>query len=194
MRVLDLFAGTGSATKAFRDRGHEVITVELDPSFKPDIVADVRHLPIKGHIDFIWASPPCEEFSVCFVQHQFVAKAWRVPAIDYSFNLLHVTLQNIDRLKPRWWLIENTRGLQYILGRARAHAGSFYFWGDFPPFDLSHKTRNWNKGTKYIKGRINNVNSNGVSITSHKTRTKEYATVPYEVGKSLCVMMEAFGE
>jgi hypothetical protein len=30
MRVLDLFAGTGSATKAFEDAGHEVIKVELD--------------------------------------------------------------------------------------------------------------------------------------------------------------------
>ena len=34
MRILDLFAGTGSATKAFEDAGHEVIKVELDTYFE----------------------------------------------------------------------------------------------------------------------------------------------------------------
>jgi hypothetical protein len=29
--VYDFYSGTGSATKAFEDRGHTVIKVELDP-------------------------------------------------------------------------------------------------------------------------------------------------------------------
>lgn len=38
MRVLDLFSGLGGWSAAFRDRGHEVITLDIEPKFKPDIV------------------------------------------------------------------------------------------------------------------------------------------------------------
>lgn len=65
--VLDLFAGRGTATKAFRDRGWEVVTVEIDPQHRPDIVGDIGswNPPFKpGHFDFIWASPPCTTFSL----------------------------------------------------------------------------------------------------------------------------------
>lgn len=66
LRCLDLFAGRGTASRPFRDRGWEVTTVELDPLHRPDIVADINDWepPFKpDHFDFIWASPPCTAFS-----------------------------------------------------------------------------------------------------------------------------------
>ena len=65
MKVLDLFAGTGSATKAFEDNGHEVIKVELDEYFEAherDILKlTPEYLTNKyGQFDFVWASPPCQ--------------------------------------------------------------------------------------------------------------------------------------
>ena len=67
LKILDLCAGTGSATKAFKDAGHEVIHLELDPSFNPEICMDIRtfakdpttYLPHGWMPDVIWASPPC---------------------------------------------------------------------------------------------------------------------------------------
>jgi hypothetical protein len=57
---LDLCSGLGGASQPALDRGWRVIRVDIDPRFKPDIVADVRALPLKPfHVDVLWASPPC---------------------------------------------------------------------------------------------------------------------------------------
>ena len=66
MRVLELFAGTQSVGKAFRARGHEVISLDLDPKTAPDHCMDIRAFDYKslGNFDVIWASPPCTEYSI----------------------------------------------------------------------------------------------------------------------------------
>lgn len=61
---LDLCSGLGGASQPALDRGWRVIRVDIDPRFKPDIVADVRALPLRPfHVDVLWASPPCQEFA-----------------------------------------------------------------------------------------------------------------------------------
>ncbi len=42
--LLELFSGTGSVGKAFRARGWEVFSVDIDPAAKPTLVADVLDL------------------------------------------------------------------------------------------------------------------------------------------------------
>lgn len=74
MYVLDLYAGTGSATDPFKDRGHEVVTVELDPEDRftdVDLKLDVRELARDPDAylgdrrpDVLWASPPCDAFTM----------------------------------------------------------------------------------------------------------------------------------
>lgn len=68
MRVLELFAGTQSVGKAFRARGHEVVSLDLDRKTAPDYCCDVRDFdyknPALGEFDVIWASPPCTEYSI----------------------------------------------------------------------------------------------------------------------------------
>ena len=41
-RVLDLFSGTGSVADVYRAHGYEVVTVDIDGRWKPDIKVDVR--------------------------------------------------------------------------------------------------------------------------------------------------------
>lgn len=73
LKIVDGFAGTGSATKAFRDAGDLVLGVELNDhvSFPPvhwrNILTltpkKVRHM-LGGDPDFAWFSPPCTAFSI----------------------------------------------------------------------------------------------------------------------------------
>jgi len=44
MRVLDLFSGLGGWSQAFKDRGHEVVTVDIAPKFAPIICKDIMEL------------------------------------------------------------------------------------------------------------------------------------------------------
>ena len=64
--LLELFSGTGSVGRAFRARGWEVFSVDLDAGCKPTLVADVLSLQteqLPTDVDLIWASPPCTHYS-----------------------------------------------------------------------------------------------------------------------------------
>ncbi len=61
--LLELFSGTGSIGRAFRERGWQVTSVYLEEKFHPTICCDVVELKAEsvsgfGNIDLLWASPP----------------------------------------------------------------------------------------------------------------------------------------
>lgn len=79
-----------------------------------DLVADIRTLkandfPYKP--DILWASPPCEGFSVAAI-----GKSWNhdnTPKSDTArlgLELVNHTWRLIYELEPTWWFIENPRG------------------------------------------------------------------------------------
>lgn len=80
MIVYDLFSGTGSATKGFRDRGHKVYTFDNDTKFDATEHVDVLTLTAQylkdtyGKPDFLWASPPCTAYSVGSFRHHWEAR------------------------------------------------------------------------------------------------------------------------
>lgn len=74
MKVLDLFSGTQSIAKEFRAKGHQTYTVELDKKHEGiDWYEDILNISAQdiidrfGYPDVIWASPPCEKFSVASI-------------------------------------------------------------------------------------------------------------------------------
>lgn len=85
MKVLELFSGTQSVSKAFRARGHKTLTVDYDPIFsgdgneygiKTDLTMDVMDLTkemiieyLGGEPDVIWDSMDCTTYSVAAIYH-----------------------------------------------------------------------------------------------------------------------------
>ena len=69
MRILELFAGTESLAKVARANGHEVITLDISAKHNPTICINILEwdhtvFP-QDHFDYIHASVPCENYSVC---------------------------------------------------------------------------------------------------------------------------------
>lgn len=67
MKVLDFFAGLQGWSEPWRERGHEVFTVDWDERFDVDLHADISQLTpgdLPWRPDIVLASPPCERFSV----------------------------------------------------------------------------------------------------------------------------------
>lgn len=117
MKVLELFSGTGSFSKVAKERGHEIFTIDNEKSFNPSLCIDILELTPEivlekfGHPDVIWASPPCQCFSVASVYRH-----WKdgKPIDDRTLKAIEIvkkTLLLIQQLKPKYWIIENPRGM-----------------------------------------------------------------------------------
>lgn len=116
MKILELFAGTASFSNAAK--GHTVFTSDFDPQFNTDYTVDVMQfdtskLPFKP--DVIWASPPCETFSVASLGHHWTGgKGAYIPKTQAcldGIDRVKKTIEIIDELKPKYWFIENPRGV-----------------------------------------------------------------------------------
>lgn len=121
MLIFDFFAGTGSATKAFEDAGHTVIKIELDEYFEAherDILSLTAYELVVnyGQPDFIWASPPCQKFSVASLWKYWEGTRGKTvpkhPAVYEAINLVQHTINLIQALRPtKGWILENPRGM-----------------------------------------------------------------------------------
>jgi hypothetical protein len=111
MRTLELFSGTKSFSKIMEDAGHTTHTVDDDPSLEPDECVDIRKWePITG-VDMLWASPPCQGFSVAVIgrnwNHDHTPKT---DSARLAMELATTTIDLIEEIGPKWWFIENPRG------------------------------------------------------------------------------------
>lgn len=99
--LLELCSGTGSIGRAFRELGWHVISLDLDARSKPTIVADVCEWepPDGFHVDAIWSSPPCTEFSM--------ALTTRPRDLEAGLRVARRCLELIAQLKPKVWFMEN---------------------------------------------------------------------------------------
>ena len=153
---LDLFAGLGGFSAAFADAdGWEVVTVDVDERFEPDIRADVLDLRPADlpEADVVLASPPCVDFSVACITEKWDHDDRRRPkhlpewgSIVESVAVVYRTLWLVQQLAPDWWVLENPQGmLGKIIGPSvgtvhYCQYGSEFkkptqLWGHHPPMD-----------------------------------------------------------
>lgn len=124
MKLLELFAGTKSISKAFEKRGHETYSIEWDKDFENiSLYEDVNNITSKDIIklcgdipDVIWASPDCSTYSIAAISHHRKKneETGNLDSVsDYAKfcdkTNKHV-LDLIQELKPKYYFIENPRG------------------------------------------------------------------------------------
>lgn len=115
MTTLKLYCGTKSFSKVMAANGHATFTVDNDPRFDADLTADVLTLDPAGlpqAPDILWASPPCQGFSVAVIGRNWNRDYTpKTPSAELAMKLALRTLDLIRILKPRYWFIENPRGM-----------------------------------------------------------------------------------
>jgi len=104
VKSLELFCGTKSFTKCFNNLYSGVsITLDFDKTVNPDICCDIMKFNYKkfdiGYFDIIWSSPDCCEYSSCLTT--------RPRNLEKADNLVKKTLEIIEYLKPKYFVIEN---------------------------------------------------------------------------------------
>lgn len=119
MKILDLYAGIGGQQRRsmIESRGHEYITLDYIEKFNCSITANIFDLRPEsfGYYDFVWASPPCEAFSVASISHHWTGGFREyVPKTEHavmSKRLVIHTIEIIRGINPKGWIIENPRGV-----------------------------------------------------------------------------------
>jgi site-specific DNA-cytosine methylase len=129
MKVLELFSGTGSIGKVFKERGHDVLSLDItDKLGHVDIITDIMDWDYKtypvGAFDCVWASPPCRTFSILRNSHigrtgsTITAEKIESDIVTIGLPILRKAQEIITYFKPNYWFIENPqtgRMKQYII-------------------------------------------------------------------------------
>jgi hypothetical protein len=116
---IDLCSGLGGFSQAFKDNPEwEVVRIDIERKFKPDVCADVRFLPLKPGLspELLLMSPPCERFSLA----AFGAGNTKFPGkgIRLALEIVGACLEFVNESKAKFWLMENPRGrLRYFIGK-----------------------------------------------------------------------------
>jgi site-specific DNA-cytosine methylase len=126
MKLLELFAGTRSVGKEAEKLGFEVYSSDIEPFDKIDYVVDILNfdinkIPFKPTV--IWASVPCTTYSILQVRHHRDGIKPKTDDAILGDKITVKTLEIIKQLNPKYWYIENPRGMlrkmPFMLGLPR---------------------------------------------------------------------------
>lgn len=210
---LDLFCGLGGFSAAFEDAdGWEVVTVDLNPEFDPDLQADVLDLRPSDLLDaigvdrdgidefVILCGHPCTLFSTAGNHDEWDTEL-KEPVGDRSRKhtaMIFHSIGLIKSLSPDYWYLENPRR-----SRARWLIGPPDQWVSYCQYGTNYQkdTGLWGDhapGMEYKKCRrepnchVTNTEDDGYSaIQSMPSDTGERAKIPYALSESILEACEA---
>ncbi len=162
--AIDLFCGLGGWTEGLLAEGYHVIGFDIERHVYGAhrypaqlVIQDVLTLHGSQFKDaaLIVASPPCQGYSYRAMPW---SRAKALPPPDNSlfeacFRIQREACEASGRHIPL--IVENVKGAQPWVGRARWNFGSFYLWGDVPalmPIAKSFKSTGMNWSNRDIKG------------------------------------------
>lgn len=165
--MIELFAGLhgwgeGAVSEGYRVVGFDIVDMCKELGHKrPEgidlVLQDVKtlHGAQFKNAAAIVASPPCQAYSYRAMPWKR-AKALPPPdntLFDACFRIQREASEAAGRYIPM--VVENVKGAQPWVGRAKWHFGSYYLWGDVPAlmpitFQLKQPGRNFHFPEKYI--------------------------------------------
>lgn len=139
--AIDLFCGLGGWTDGLLAEGYDVVGFDIEQHAYGEqrypaqlVLQDVLTIhgsQFKGAA-LIVASPPCQAYSYRAMPWKR-AKALPPPSnelFDACFRIEREACDAAGHAIPL--IVENVKGAQPFVGRARWHYGSYYLWGDVP--------------------------------------------------------------
>jgi len=196
-RMLDLFSGLGGASQAMEEgEKWEVTTVDNQEKFEPDICTDVLKLSpndFEENFDLIWASPPCDRFTVAQIGRYWDKEDGlympKSSEVVNRINLVYHSLFLINELNPDYWFLENPRAmLRNIIGEPRATITYCQYgddkmkptdlWGKHPP-SFPYRKCNSGDGCHESSPRGSKTGTQGLKTS------EERAKVPYGLSKTV---------
>ena len=144
MKVLELFAGTRSISRAFEARGHETFSIEWDKQH-PNIswYADIGTVTTQdilerfGVPDVVWASPDCTSYSIAAISHHRIKEADGnlVPKSDYAKFCDKVNEHVIEMIKE---LLEINPNMIYFIENPRGGMRKMNFMKGLPRYTVTY--------------------------------------------------------
>lgn len=218
LRIFDAFFGTGGWSAAYKARGHDIVSLDIQPKFKATLTADVLKVTPEmieaagehpGRIDAMLISPPCEHYSVAAISRNWIKGPGetliaRRPEAEYANKLVLKSLELVEALKPRFWWMENPRAAlrkMPFMQRYRRTTITYCRYGDtrMKPTDLWGV---WPEGWTG-RGACNNGDPCHVSAprgsktpgsTQGMADAEERGHVPWQLSEETCLAVErAFG-
>jgi len=143
MQVVDIGCGLWGWTDVWIEEGHEVIGIDINEHRKREepnvrfIQCDIRDFDSwELSPDVVTCSMPCTEFSIA----KFIGYGTQKEM--EGLDLVQAALYVIQRLKPKFWIMENVKHLEDFIGPPNqivkySHhpfGKAAYLWGSFPRF------------------------------------------------------------
>lgn len=174
--AIDLFCGLGGWTEGLLAEGYRVVGFDIERHLYGEhrypaqlVLQDVTTLHGAQFKDatLLVASPPCQAYS-------YRAMPWkRAKALPPPDNTLFEACFRIQREASAAagrhipLVVENVKGAQPWVGRARWHYGSFYLWGDVPalmPLTISARKNGGNGSWFYGNAATGGNPARGISV------------------------------